>query len=164
MSRAETGARRDPVVVTIGFRTPPVNRSRRTGPANANTTASRLQLCIGHRAHVSADRAANRGSAPRATLSLEQPVHPRSFNDQQDEVHGFATAENRRCFFDYGGTTERSNTCLLQLITPLPYSPPMMNAAFLTDGMTATQAAFSRALRNVFVAAPESRRERRRLL
>ena len=28
-----------------------------------------------------------------------------------------------------------------QLMTPLPYSPPMMNAAFFTDGITATQSA-----------------------
>src|SRR5215471_12356751 len=30
-----------------------------------------------------------------------------------------------------------------QLITPSPNSPPMMNAAFLTDGMTTTHLAFS---------------------
>ena len=28
-----------------------------------------------------------------------------------------------------------------QLTTPLPYSPPTMNAAFFTDGITMTQAA-----------------------
>src|SRR6185369_8316772 len=32
---------------------------------------------------------------------------------------------------------------LRQLRTPFPYSPPTMKAAFLTDGITATQCAFS---------------------
>jgi hypothetical protein len=30
-----------------------------------------------------------------------------------------------------------------QLMSPLPYSPPMMNAAFFSDGMTMTHFAFS---------------------
>src|SRR5437016_10632431 len=30
---------------------------------------------------------------------------------------------------------------LRQLMTPLPYSPPMMNAAFFTDGIAATHSA-----------------------
>src|SRR5437867_865165 len=131
-------------------------------PANSpllreyDSTVARLPVVLADAARPTGP-AATDASAPSDTLLFSIVLAASRFVTRSTRSISVAPAWNPQLPFSSSmNTGELQPLAVRQLITPLPYSPPTMNAAFFMSGMTMTQEAFCQRSSGTPFSAPRS--------